>query len=79
LLLPKIDKAAITPVMEIAANPEGLQRAVTVQRLVHNWVRPHRGLRLQLWRLGYMIAIAGVAFIVRLSLPHVLTDQCLIA
>ncbi|MCA6586711.1 MAG: hypothetical protein ACK5LW_18985 [Pseudanabaena sp.] len=50
-----------------------------MQRLVHNWVRPHRGLRLQLWRLGYMIAIAGVAFIVRLSLPHVLTDQCLIA
>lgn len=62
-----------------AKNTEGLQRAVTVQRLVHNWVRPHRGLRLQLWRLGYMIAIAGVAFIVRLSLPHVLTDQCLIA
>ncbi|MFN5501349.1 MAG: IS1 family transposase, partial [Pseudanabaena sp.] len=23
---------------------EGLQRAVTVQRLVHNWVRPHGGL-----------------------------------
>ena len=27
-----------------AKNPEGLQRAVTVQRLVHNWVRPHLGL-----------------------------------
>jgi len=25
-------------------NPEGLQRAVTVQRLLHNWVRPHGGL-----------------------------------
>jgi hypothetical protein len=24
-----------------AKNTEGLQRAVTVQRLVHNWVRPH--------------------------------------
>ena len=27
-----------------AKNTEGLQRAVTVQRLVHNWVRPHVGL-----------------------------------
>ena len=27
-----------------AKNTEGLQRAVTVQRLVHNWVRPHGGL-----------------------------------
>ncbi|MEB3124964.1 MAG: IS1 family transposase, partial [Synechococcales bacterium] len=27
-----------------AKNREGLQRAVTVQRLVHNWVRPHEGL-----------------------------------
>jgi hypothetical protein len=27
-----------------AKNTEGLQRAVTVQRLVHNWVRPHLGL-----------------------------------
>ena len=28
-----------------AKNTEGLQRAVTVQRLVHNWVRPHVGLQ----------------------------------
>lgn len=27
-----------------AKNPDGLQRAITVQRLVHNWVRPHVGL-----------------------------------
>jgi len=27
-----------------AKNTKGLQRAVTVQRLVHNWVRPHVGL-----------------------------------
>ena len=27
-----------------AKNTEGLQRTVTVQRLVHNWVRPHMGL-----------------------------------
>lgn len=27
-----------------AKNPSGLQRAMTVQRLVHNWVRPHVGL-----------------------------------
>lgn len=27
-----------------AKNTEGLQRSVTVQRLVHNWVRPHVGL-----------------------------------
>ncbi len=27
-----------------AKNTEGLQRAVTVQRLVHNWVSPHVGL-----------------------------------
>jgi hypothetical protein len=27
-----------------AKNTKGLQRAVTVQRLVHNWVRPHGGL-----------------------------------
>lgn len=27
-----------------AKNREGLQRTVTVQRLVHNWVRPHGGL-----------------------------------
>jgi len=27
-----------------AKNTQGLQRAVTVQRLVHNWVRPHVGL-----------------------------------
>ena len=27
-----------------AKNTEGLQRTVTVQRLVHNWVRPHVGL-----------------------------------
>ena len=27
-----------------AKNTEGLQRAVTVQRLIHNWVRPHEGL-----------------------------------
>jgi hypothetical protein len=27
-----------------AKNTEGLQRTVTVQRLVHNWVRPQAGL-----------------------------------
>jgi hypothetical protein len=27
-----------------AKNTEGLERTVTVQRLVHNWVRPHLGL-----------------------------------
>ncbi|MBD2189218.1 hypothetical protein H6F41_13825 [Pseudanabaena sp. FACHB-723] len=27
-----------------AKNTEGLQRAITVQRLIHNWVRPHVGL-----------------------------------
>jgi hypothetical protein len=27
-----------------AKNVQGLQRTVTVQRLVHNWVRPHVGL-----------------------------------
>ena len=27
-----------------AKNTQGLQRAVTVQRLVHNWVRPHMSL-----------------------------------
>jgi hypothetical protein len=65
-----------------AKNTEGLQRAVTVQRLVHNWVRPHGGLREEQDSsygdrvISSTTFHAGVAFIVRLSLPHVLTDQC---
>lgn len=36
----QIDDDKIT----LAKQVEGLQRALTVQRLVHNWVRPHWGL-----------------------------------
>ncbi|MBW4550800.1 MAG: hypothetical protein KME35_06785 [Aphanocapsa sp. GSE-SYN-MK-11-07L] len=36
---------------------EGLQRALNVQRLIHNWVRPHWGLqknRIPAMAMGYL-------------------------
>jgi hypothetical protein len=67
-----------------AKQVEGLQRALDVQRLMHNWVRPH-------WSLGKQTTPAmAMGFIQRplklseilvsrgLSVLHSLTGQCLV-
>ena len=64
---------------------DGLQRSLTVQRLVHNWVRPHWGLEqgtTPLFGDGVLPSTredGGIAHLERLSLYHVLTDQCQLA
>ncbi len=65
-----------------AKKVEGLQRSLTVQRLVHNWVRPH-------WALGKKTTLlvgsevvpstgkdGGTANLARFFIHHVLADQC---
>ena len=59
----------------------GLQRSLTVQQLVHNWVRPHWGLSKKTTLLFGSRAIqsicehGGIAYLERVSFYHVLADQ----
>jgi hypothetical protein len=63
---------------------EGLQRVLDVQRLIHNWVRPHWGLKKNqtpAMAMGYLerpvtIYNARTPILQRVKICHVLTEQC---
>jgi hypothetical protein len=64
-----------------AKNTEGLQRAVTVQRLVHNWVRPHGGLETVLITMIKLqsIPFSAIGYLIALFLGYLVGGYLLAA